>query len=219
MELVKAVDEDRGLKEVVLRVDNVLKEAKAIVVKDDVSYTKALEFKKVIKLAGKAVDEYFDPSIRAQRTALDELRKAKEKQSLPLEEAETIIKNVTTEYWKQKQAEAERIRQEQEKKRIEEERARQKEIKEAKKAGVEPPPPKPVEVRPVVNVEPAKVKGVSYADNWKFEVVDAEKVNSIFKVPDLKAIGRMVDSMHEKAVDVVGGIRVWNDPVQRQRTN
>jgi hypothetical protein len=218
VELIKAVEEDQGFKEVRLRVETVYNEAKAIVVKDDETYERALDFKKIIKMAMKEVDAYFEPSIKAQRAALEELRKAKDKQYVPLKEAEKIVGDVTTKFWIQKQEEARKIKEEQERKRIEEEKARQKEIKEAKKAGIEPPPPKPIEVRAEPEVELPKVKGVSYADNWKFMITNPDEVMRPYLVPDLKAIGKVVDALHEKAAVVVGGIKVFNEPVQRQRT-
>jgi hypothetical protein len=69
-------------------------------------------------------------------------------------------------------------------------------------------------VAPIIQAQTAKASGSSFRDNWKFEVIDASKINDAFmmRVPNEVAIAALVKSMHEGAADLVGaGIRIYND--------
>lgn len=69
-------------------------------------------------------------------------------------------------------------------------------------------------VAPIIQSQQAKASGSSFRDNWKFEVIDASKVNDAFmmRVPNEVAIAALVKSMHEGAQDMVGkGVRIFND--------
>ena len=68
---------------------------------------------------------------------------------------------------------------------------------------------------PQVMVKPdiEAVAGRRFQINYKFEVIDASKVNPKFKCPDMKAIGEQVrdDKNPELSMKEVGGIRVWKE--------
>jgi len=155
-------------------------------------YEAAAGFLKGCKALLLEIGATFDPIIRAQRTALDAARAAKEKHAAPVEEAEKIVKGRMAEWAEKEEAarrererkarevaeEEARRRQEEEAARIREEAARAKAegdkraaaalAAEAKAVENTPPVVAPVEVqsrRPVV-------EGVAVRKNWTAEVHD-----------------------------------------------
>lgn len=83
----------------------------------------------------------------------------------------------------------------QEEERLKEE-AKNKEIQPEEKSDIIF---KPEEIKPDIRIR--KV--------WKFKVVDKSKIKPDFLIPDEKAIGELVRKLHEKAIDLVGGIEVY----------
>ena len=72
---------------------------------------------------------------------------------------------------------------------------------------------------PVVQAEAPKVAGVSSRKAWKFEIVDASKVNPLFLMPDTVKIGRQVTALGRDAQDVVGeGVRIYEDTIVSSRS-
>jgi hypothetical protein len=70
-------------------------------------------------------------------------------------------------------------------------------------AKIEPPP------------APPKAAGLSFRDDWKFEVEDEKKIPRKYLVPDFQAIGRDVRTYKEQCV--IPGVRVFmvKTPIQR----
>ncbi len=63
--------------------------------------------------------------------------------------------------------------------------------------------------KPIVEPEVPKVEGLRVRRNWKFRVVDINKVNKQFLIIDDRKVGEIVRAMKEKAVEIVGGIEVF----------
>lgn len=62
----------------------------------------------------------------------------------------------------------------------------------------------------VPQAEPAIPKTeVRVRKTWKFKVVDKNKIDAKFLIPDEKTIRELVSKLKEKAVDIVGGIEVY----------
>ena len=76
----------------------------------------------------------------------------------------------------------------------------------------------PIEA-PKVVMPAVQATGMGTAKRWKFEIVDASKVNPDYLVPDMKAIQKAVEGFadKDKAERVIGGIRVYQD--ERFRLN
>ena len=64
-----------------------------------------------------------------------------------------------------------------------------------------------------VTVEPLtpKIGGLRQRQNWKFRIVDPDKVKRAFTCPDERQIGQFVRNLKnkQKAEELVGGIEVW----------
>ena len=63
--------------------------------------------------------------------------------------------------------------------------------------------------KPVVEPEVPKVEGLRVRKNWKYRVVDINKVDRKFLIVDERKVGEIVRAMKEKAVEIVGGIEVF----------
>ena len=68
---------------------------------------------------------------------------------------------------------------------------------------------------PEIRVEPSvpKVAGIKARVNWKFRIVDANKIPHLFLMPDEVAIGQEVRRLKDKAKaeEVIPGIEVWSE--------
>jgi hypothetical protein len=76
----------------------------------------------------------------------------------------------------------------------------------------------PVQVDPIVVVKdtpPAKETGVSFRDDWKFEITDASKIPCAYHLIDEVKIGKVVRAM--KQATSIPGIRVYSVKVPVQR--
>lgn len=64
---------------------------------------------------------------------------------------------------------------------------------------------------PPVEVNVPKVEGLKTRTNWKFEVLDVDKLDKKFLMPNEKLIQSMVDKLHDQAGDIVGkgSIRIY----------
>ena len=68
-----------------------------------------------------------------------------------------------------------------------------------------------------VKVETADVAGLSRVSVWKWELVDKSAVKSDYLVLDEKLINKVVQTAKGRAAEMIGGIRVFEDKVIRQR--
>lgn len=69
-------------------------------------------------------------------------------------------------------------------------------------------------VAPIVQTEAPKVAGTQFREVWKHEVTDPARINAPFMEPSEVKIGKVVRSMGQDAVSVVGpGLRVWSEKI------
>jgi len=66
-------------------------------------------------------------------------------------------------------------------------------------------------VAPVVLTEQTKVPGKAKRTVWRHRITDAAKIDRKFMSPDESKIGATVRALKKDAVDVVGGIEVWEE--------
>lgn len=171
---------------------------------------------------------YKDDVVERFRTAKDLAHKAHraiceaEKTELaPAIAAETKVRRAlsdfATEQERVRRVAQARLQQEQ---RERDEKARQAEAEALDKAGdteaavalLEAPVP-----TVAVQVDVHKTEGLSFRDEWKWEVVDESKVDRAFCSPDPKLIGPIVKGLKDRAASKVGGIRVWFEKVPAAR--
>jgi len=62
-------------------------------------------------------------------------------------------------------------------------------------------------------VKPEIPKTVKIRKVWRFRIKDKSAIKPDFLIPDEKTIGELVRKLHEKAVDIVGGIEVYSEEV------
>ena len=122
-----------------------------------------------------------------------------------LEKAEKVVKKQLAAY----QAEQDRIRREKEEAmRLE----RMKQEEEARKAGLAEIMPEPV-----YSPEPelAKVEGLSFVENWTFEITNASALPAEYLLPDDKKIRAVVKAM--KGDTNIPGVRAYAEKQVRAR--
>jgi hypothetical protein len=199
-------------------VDTVLAELQHAKVTDQESLESANKLLVTCKQTIKYVEEHYD----ADLTAAQEKKKAAEAERkavvaeidrfrVPLTKAESMVKRQMSEYLR----EQERIRQETERKRREEEEA--KRIDAAIETGREEVLDKPIAVEK--SPEPELAKGTYTTTVWKYEIVDKQKINPDYLIPDEKSIGSLVRTQKEKAQAILGdGVRVYSDIDVRARS-
>lgn len=187
--------------------------ANALVVNDAVSYQEAgLRLREVKTFKGK-VGEVFDPLADAAHKAHKAITAQRGRFLTPADDAETTIKvKMSTWFTAEQKRKADEARAEQERLRREEEDRRLNEAASLEQQGKADEAEQLIEspiATPIVTAAPApKVEGVKMRESWSFEITDATKINPAYMVPDLSAIGQAVRSMHERAEQAVGGIKV-----------
>jgi hypothetical protein len=197
-------------------------EANALTVTDSASYTALAEFLKSIKRSLKSIEDYFSGLITPQRTALQALYDRKNSHIKPREEAERIAKKKIASY--EEQLERERRVEEarlQEEARVREEERRMQEAldmeSDGDRKGAEQLLSEPIEPMPV-RVAPStpKVAGISFREEWKFELgsivevakhVAAHPEDACLLALNTTAVGQMVRA--RKSAFKVPGIRAY----------
>jgi len=173
----------------------------AFKVVDEDSKTKAETGIKVIKGMVKAVKEFTEPTIRAAHEAHKTAKAAENKLVHPLDEAERHLKNQLSNYYMK--LERDRREKEQEERKRREEELRKAE--EAAAAGNEEEADEILEkvikeeAAPVLVVPEKKTEGVSTRADWKWELVDIDKVPREFMMLDESKVTRYVKAMKKDA--------------------
>lgn len=195
--------------------------ARAAEVTDPDTYRSAAELLLGIKSLRTKVGQTFDQHIQTAHKAHKDLLAEKAKAETPLAEAEHIIKRSLADY-DQAQEEARRAEQrrlEQEaRKRAEDdalERAAAMELEGNQFGDAElvreaealiAAPVEPMPVAPVAKATP-QVKGITYRDVWKFEIVEPTKVPRQYLMVNESAIRSVVNGL--KANANIPGVRVY----------
>lgn len=149
----------------------------ALAIKDEDTYTEAMEFLKTIKGARKKAKDWFEPLKKKTKAAWDEVCGMFNEVDTPLENSEKVIKSYGEKYLDEqkrlKQIEADRIAAE-ERKRAEEAKLSEAENiantgdHEAANAVLE----KPLITAPAPKVTNTKVSGIRVSEVWSAEVTD-----------------------------------------------
>ncbi len=211
VELVKI--EESQVEAVRAEIAPILAAAKAIEVVDEESHTKALGLAAECTKRSRKVEEVWAESREAAHRAWKTITETIAGFTKPLQEAARICNQKAYTWNKAEQdrrrVEAEKLERENAKK-LEDERLRQAE--ELAKAGkpklADAVLEQPVEVAPVQAAPVEKPEGVSYRENWKFEIKSPDVLPREFLMPDEKKIGQVVKAM--KGATKIPGVFVWD---------
>ena len=194
-------------------------QAAMLTVKDDASFTVGGEMLLEIKKRAKLVEERFAEPVSAANKAHKALTALRDSVLAPFRSAETTIKGKLGTY----QAEVEQAR------RIEAERLRKQAEAQAEADRIQKAqdlmdkgdlkaceqtlnaPIAPVAIK-VVTPEPPKVAGLSFREEWDFEIVDSALVPSEYKIVDEVKLRKVVKALG-KAASNINGIRVFSRKV------
>ena len=203
---------------------DVLSRAQALAITDDDTYRAGAEFLKLVKATQAEIDATFDEPILAAHRAHKAALAAKAKHRAPTEQAETVLKGKLRDY----EAEQERIRQAEQRRLAEEARQAEETRRLAEAAALEREAmatgdaallaeaediiAEPV-MAPVVILPPAtpKVAGISYREQWDYEVTNDALIPREFLVRDDKKIAGVVRAM--KGATKIPGIRAFSRKV------
>lgn len=195
-------------------IDQVLEQMKALVITNDDQYQVAGEWLKRNKETQKQVKDFYEPERVATYAAYTSVTSQIKGYLDPLGKGETTIKRKMGAYT----AEQEQKRREEERRLAEEARKREEErrLQEAVDTGDETLLDEPIQV-PIIHVEkPKPVEGISYADNWTFEIVDAGVIPRPYLMPDEKKIRAYVKAL--KNAGQIPGVRIFCEKSARVRS-
>lgn len=190
-------------------------QARQITIATTEDYLKAASFLKSIKALRKEVDGVFDPMQTTAHANWKAIVEQHNKADAPLKEGETIIKREMSKY----DTEQERIRAAEQQRQDEARRRQEEEERLANAIALEEqgrgreaevvlecPAPIPVSV---VAKDVPKVAGISYRDNWKFEIENLGEVPREYMTPDMVKIGAVVRAL--KGGTRIPGVRVYSE--------
>lgn len=200
--------------------------ANALEVANNADFKVAADYlSSVVKLGLSWWDQIRDPGIARAKKLWDDAKAEKKADVQPFLDAEVIIKKKMAAWTLRKRelaaaaAERDRLRRQEEAERAAEEEAQRlaeegdedaaAEIYEDLAQGrIE----SSISV-PEMPAEKPKAAGTTVKMVWKWAMVDRWKVSPAFMTPDEKAIGKLVRSMGDRALKLVGegSIRVWEE--------
>lgn len=195
----------------------VIQKANQIKIVTDNEYKDAGEFLKSIKGAMKRVDlELDDPINKAYQLHIT-LTAQKNKFIVPLKNAERIVKDEMKRFYVEQ--ETKRL---QEQLRLEAEFKAKQEAEALKAAELAEQSGNKEEAQEIIqdaiNNAPAviventtKADGISARKNWKWKLIDRNKIDPKFLVVDEKQIDQIVKAMGKNAESFVGGIMCYED--------
>ena len=208
-----------------------VEQANALVVMTETQAKGAVKVLDVAKAFQKAVKNVWDPVCDSANQAHKAATKARAGQIAPFVEAEKIIKELLDNFDREQQ----RLAREEEKRRQDEQDAKDKKLKdeqdrklklaaELEKEGKTEEAQdqledaadiqEEIETAPVT-VEPVKVSGMSFTDNWKAEVIDPEKVPREFCTPSQKKLDQYAKLMEGK--NAPAGVKFVNNRTSTRR--
>ena len=185
---------------------------KNLVVKDDAGYIAAQEALKAIKARAKQVLDYFGPLVKKAHEMHKALKAKENAFTTPLDEMYVSISRECGRYKSEQEAiERKRAAEEEAKRRKEEEDRRLVEAQALQDAGrkeeAEAVVSAPVVVAPAPVRQVPKVQDVSYRDNWRFIIENAELVPREYLIPDETKIGQYVRAMKDAAK--IPGVKIY----------
>lgn len=201
---------------------SVPEQAHLITVVTDENHVQAGEILVTIKTLRQEIKAIFDPMKKKAYEAHQEVLRQERVVAEPLDRAERYIKPLIANYINEK------------------ERQRQEEIRKAQEAAQKQAEDEaialaqaaerqgdaeladriinvPVSAPPIYNMPTAapKISGVSTRQAWGFEITDERLIPRKYLIPDLKAIGKVVDALGDKTE--IQGIRVFSKTVVAAR--
>ena len=186
------------------RIDDVIARMDQIKITSQEELQEAATWLSRNKETQKLVKDFYEPERKATYDAYKTVTDSIKDFTDILIKAEKTVKKKMADY----QMEQERIRRDEEAKRLAaEEAAREK----AEEEGT--PAPSPVVTAPAP--EPEKVEGISFVENWTFEIEDKAKIPLEYMIPDEKKIRGVVKAM--KADTNIPGIRAYAEQTVRAR--
>jgi hypothetical protein len=217
-------------------IDTMKAEVFAIEVKNANDYAFVGTFLVRLRNIKKQIGFLLDPGIQSAQAHVNELREGKARYVRQIDELDSLASRPAEE-WKR----AERLAAEAEQRRLNDERRkeaerqaeedrkrREKEIKDAQKAGdigkreaerlkKEAEQEKQIALsnHQDVKVQPAvpTISGIRARVNWRFKIVDENKLPRMYLAPDMILIGRMVRETKDKAAAEAKcpGLEVWSE--------
>jgi len=186
------------------KIEDVIARMEGITITTHDELQEAAEWLTKNKQTQKFVKDYYEPERKATYDAYTAVTGSIKKFTDILVKAEKTVKKKMADY----QMEQDRIRREEERKRIAAEEAAKK---DAEKTGA--PAPEPVVAPP--SSEPEKTEGVSFIENWTFEIEDKAKIPLEYMIPDEKKIRGVVKAM--KGDTNIPGVRAYAETTVRAR--
>lgn len=196
--------------EITKKVDTFLGAAKMLTITCDAAYESAAQMLLQEKTLLKFVEQTFEPTKKAMNEAKNELMRTIRSFTDPLDHAEGIIKKKMGEYHQKREQErlAEQRRLQEEARRKEEELRLVKAIHTGDESILD----LPVEVPTVELEDTTAMKGISYREIVKYEVVEPMKVPfPEYWMIDEAKIGKVVRATNGTVV--IPGVRVWKEKV------
>jgi len=179
--------------------------AETLAIINDQDYQDATGWVKEAKHLQKYIEDRFKPTKDSLNAAKNELMKMIKGFLVPLQEAEQIIKDKMTVYYRKKEHErlAEQRRLQEEARKAEEERR----LNEAIDTGDEGVLDEPV-IAPEVQLENTqKVAGVSYVEQVQFDIYDENSIPREYLMPDEQKIRRVARATKGKIE--IPGVKIW----------
>lgn len=197
-------------------------QAKSIAkIADPDQYTNAAALRNHIKTAIKYFTDLYEPRLAEQRQHLNNLRADRDRFIDPLTEATGHLGGLLVAYDQEQERIKKRRELEEEaenKRKAEEEKKQLLEL--AKQVGdkdlVKEIKNQPLDVQQsVVTKDTPKVEGLSYREDWYFEVTEPNKVPREYLLVDAVKIGKIVRAM--KQGTNIPGVRVFSKKIPIQR--
>ncbi len=190
-----------------------------LTVRDEAGYMEADGFVHRLTKSRKTIIAWFQPIVTAANLAHKTATAKRAEALLPLDEADRIVTTKMREWRVRDRAEKEaKAREDAERLRKVEEERQLRLAAEAEAQGdaalAEQIIEQPVTVAPVEPV-PVKGDGVSWRTDWKWRVVDEDKIPRRYMVVDEKRIGGVVRAL--KADAQIPGIEVYSEEIPIRR--
>lgn len=194
-------------------------QANALVIKDDASFMAGGQMLLEIKQRAKNVEERFEDSVSAAHKAHRALTALRDSVLSPFRNAEMTIKAKIGAYQSQveqaRRIEADRVRKELEAQAEKERLAKaEKQMDNGDLNGCKQTleaPAMPIAVH-VEIPEPPKLNGVSFREDWKYEVVDPNLIPREYLMVDESKLRKVVKALGKTAANIPG-IRVYAEKV------
>lgn len=207
--------------EIIEKTEARVNEANQITITDQTSYKAAADWLRLIVTLKKEVETTFGQPKKKASEAHKSICAAEKKHLEPLAKAELIVKSKMSLWYaeQERKAKEEKIRLEAELKKREEENKILEAValeEAGKTEEAQAVISQPVQVAPVKVQVTEKVEGISFRENWTFEITDKNTIPREYMIPDEKKIGALVKAL--KGETNIPGIRVYSEKIASVRS-